>query len=148
MQKIVYSLIMMTLVFSFSCCKSTKEAKNSNNMPLIGTQWMLVSIENEDINNEYALHPFITFDTNGAISGCLGCNSFFGDYQLLRKQKISIEYKGATKRLCDKMSVEKQFLNALKMDINHYQITGDELVLLADKVEVMKFKGVNLEKVE
>lgn len=147
MKKTVFILISISLV-AFSCCKSAKSAKNGRNMPLVGTQWNLTHIEREDIMNDFALRPFLTFDSTGAIRGNLGCNTFFGEYQLLRKNKVRIEYMGATKRLCQKMDVEKKFINALKSDITRYETDGNVLILFSDKKEVMRFTGVDLSEVE
>lgn len=147
MKKTVFILISISLV-AFSCCKSAKSAKNGRNMPLVGTQWNLTHIESEDIMNDFALRPFLIFDSTGAIRGNLGCNTFFGEYQLLRKNKVRIEYKGATKRLCQKMDVEKKFINALKSDITSYETDGNVLILFSDKKEVMRFTGVDLSEVE
>ena len=61
---------------------------------------------------------------------------------------MTIEFQGATKRLCQQMSVERSFLKALKRDINHYQIQGSELILFEEEFEIMRFSGVDLGKVE
>ncbi len=148
MQKIAYSLIFVSLIMAFSCCKSSKSTKSLNKLQLVATQWNLTHIENEDIKNEFALRPFIIFDSAGTLRGNLGCNSFFGEYQLFRKNKIKIDYKGATKRLCDKMEVEKIFINAMKKDITNYKIEKNELILFSDKTEIMRFTGVDFREVE
>ena len=46
------------------------------------------------------------------------------------------------------MDVEKQFISALKQDVNLFQIRGNELILSAGEKEVMRFEGVDLSKVE
>lgn len=148
MKKIIQFSMIMVLVMSFCACKSSKSNKNSGNFPLVNTQWNLDAINGDVISHDFAIRPFITFDSTGVISGSLGCNSFFGEYTVVGKQKINVEYKGSTKRLCQKMEVEKAFMNALKNDINNYQIRGDELFLYNGKTEVLRFTGVDLKSVE
>ena len=46
------------------------------------------------------------------------------------------------------MGVERLFIKALKRDIDHYQIQGNELILFEKEFEIMHFSGVDLGKVE
>lgn len=147
MRKHVYSLMALTLVL-VCCCKTSNKNVKSENYPLIGTQWNLVSLDGKEITKDFALRPFMTFDSTGSVQGNLGCNTFFGIYETSKKHKMTISYQGSTKRLCQKMDVEKQFVKALRREINQYQIKGKELILFADKEEVMRFEGVDLNTVE
>lgn len=136
------------LVLTCSCCKSSKKNVKSGQLPLIDTQWTLEAIESEEIGTDFALRPFIKFDTNYKITGSLGCNSLFGTYSINKKNKMTINYSGSTKRLCQQMSVERKFIKALKRSIDSYEIKGDVLILSADNEELLRFKGVNLNVVE
>jgi heat shock protein HslJ len=138
----------IALILTCSCCKTSKKNVKTEKYPLIGTQWMLSALEGEEFAKEFALHPFIVFDTAGSFQGNLGCNSFFGSYEVTKKQKMRIEFQGATKRLCSKMEVERRFLAILKRDITRYEKHDDELILFSENEELMRFKGVNLEEVE
>ena len=148
MKNILFPLITLMLVLSCCCCKTTKKNVKNEKYPLIGTQWNLVSLEGEEIGNEFALRPFVTFDSAGTLQGNLGCNTFFGTYTVNKKHKMTITYQGSTKRLCGQMKVEKKFITALKRDISSYQLKNDELILVSDDEEIMRFKGVNLNEVE
>lgn len=147
MKKLFFPLIIFVLVLSCSCCKTSKKNVKNEKFPLIGTQWNLVSLEGEEIGNEFALRPFVTFDSTGKIQGNLGCNTFFGNYTV-KKNKMTIAYEGSTKRLCSQMKVERKFITALKQDINSFQLKDDELTLFSNGEEIMRFKGVNLNEVE
>lgn len=147
MQKIIYPIMVITLVLICSCCKTSKNVKNGQ-LSLTGTQWMLESIEGEEIGTDFALRPFIQFDSTHNVTGSLGCNSMFCTYTINKKHKMTIHFESSTKRLCQQMSVERKFIKALKRDINNYEIKGDYLILSADTEEILRFKGVDLKAVE
>lgn len=148
MHKIICPTLAVILVLTCSCCKSSKKNVKSNQLPLIETHWMLESIEGEEIGTDYALRPFIKFDSSYNITGSLGCNSLFGSYSINKKNKMTIHYTGSTKRLCQQMSVERKFIKALKKDIDSYEIRDEKLILFADNKEILVFKGVNINVVE
>ena len=148
MKKSIYFVLTLTLIMLFSCCKTSKKSVGNEQHPLVGTQWNLVALNGKDIGNDFALRPFITFDSAGAVQGNLGCNTFFGTYTATKKHKMTVNFEGSTKRLCTQMDVERNFIKALKLDITRYQIEGNELILFTEKDEVMRFTGVDLGKVE
>lgn len=148
MKHYVITLLAATLIVVGCGCKSSKKSVAGGQYPLVGTQWNLVAIDGEKISSDFALRPFITFDTAGGVQGNLGCNSFFGEYTVSKKHKMTLGYQGSTKRLCSQMDIEKQFMKALKSEITRYEIKGDELIIFADNKEVMRFSGVDLSKVE
>lgn len=148
-KNMIYPLIAAALILSCCCCKTSKKNVANGQYPLIGTQWNLVALEGEEIGADFALRPFITFDTAGNFQGNLGCNTFFGNYSVNKKQKMTFEFKGSTKRLCQQMGVERNFIKALKQDIVRYKIQGNELILYAaEEMEIMRFTGVDLGKAE
>jgi heat shock protein HslJ len=148
MKKLIFPVMAIVLIGLFCGCKTSKKGVSNDNLPLVGTQWNLVAIEGVEIGNDFALRPFLKFDSANNINGNLGCNTLFGTYTVNKKQKMNIEFQGATKRLCQQMSVERQFLKALKRDIDRYQIQGSELILFEEEFEIMRFSGVDLGKVE
>ena len=123
----------------FNCCKTTKKAA-SNDMPLCGTQWNLVDIEQNPLPEMLPIQPYIIFDEEGGYHGNLGCNEFRGTYYQ-DKQKIKLEYSGATKKLCKDMEIEKAFLKALKASVNNFSIDGSTLILSDGSKEIMRFEG-------
>lgn len=148
MRNYVITFVAATLILSGCGCKTSKKSVSDEHYPLVGTQWNLVKLEGAEIGVDFALRPFITFDTADNIQGNLGCNTFFGTYSVNKKHKMTLEFRGATKRLCQNMGVERKFMQALKRDITRYEIVGEELVLFAGDQEVMRFTGVDLGKVE
>ena len=127
-------------ICAFSCHTSKETSSSgSNDIQLCETQWMLTDINCEAIGNSPA-KPFIKFSNDGNISGNLGCNDFFGSY-FVKKDKMNIEYKGSTRKLCSDMAVEKAFSAALKKDISNYVIVGDVLIIREKNQEVLRFKA-------
>ena len=148
MRKVIYSLTAISLILSCSCCKTSKKSVKTEKFPLVGTQWMLEALEGEEISKDFALHPFIVFDSAGSFHGNLGCNTFFGTYEISKKQKMKFQFDGATKRLCSKMEVERRFLTVLRRDVTRYELKNDELTIFSENEELMRFKGVNMDEVE
>ena len=148
MRKVIYSLTAIILILSCSCCKTSKKSVKTEKFPLVGTQWMLEALEGEEISKDFALHPFIVFDSAGSFHGNLGCNTFFGAYEISKKQKMKFQFDGATKRLCSKMEVERRFLTVLRRDVTRYELKNDELTIFSENEELMRFKGVNMDEVE
>ena len=138
MKKLFFISILLTIC-TFSCHTSKETSSSNNETPLYETQWMLTDINCEAIGDA-PKKPFIKFSTDGNISGSLGCNDFFGSCYV-KKDKMSIEYKGSTKKLCSNMDVENAFAAALKKDINNYVIVGDVLIIREKNQEVLRFKA-------
>ncbi len=135
--------------------QSTADAPNGDtatsakkDCKLTETKWMLTHINTMEIKDSPEA-PYITF-VGDRISGNLGCNTFFGTFYASKKGKIDIEYTGSTKRLCNEMQVERDFISALKVDKKSYVISGDILIIRGEKmmedgsrreVEVLRFKA-------
>ncbi len=134
---------LMLLGLAVCCLGGCKTQKSSvaHDLPLQNTQWNLVAINGESIS-EKGVQPYIIFREDGSYSGNSGCNTFFGKY-FSKKQKLELEYSGATKRLCQDMTNEKAFFKALKMNIKTFSITDSTLRLFAGDEEVMIFKGTD-----
>lgn len=137
MKKLILFFVALT-VCALSC--KTEQKTTSTNSPLCETKWQLTYIDCKEIE-ESPETPFIVFAPDGSFSGSLGCNSFFGSY-IVNKENISIEYRGSTKKLCDNMTVEKDFSKALKSQINNYVIVGDVLIVRVKNNEVLRFKAL------
>ncbi len=74
---------------------------------------------------------YIRFDTKDAITGYLGCNSFFGSFTTQDKN-ISFENVGSTKMMCPNMKTEDAFVNALQ-NTKTYEIKGETLNFFDEK---------------
>lgn len=148
MNRIVCPLLAITVILSCCSCKTSKKYAQGEKYPLVGTQWNLVALEGVELDHDFAMRPFVTFDTAGLLRGNLGCNTFFGSYDTNKKHKMTVNYEGSTKRLCQQMGVEKRFTAAWRMDINRYELKGEELILYSGEDEIMRFKGTDLSQKE
>lgn len=148
MNKLFCPLLATILLVCCCCCNTSKKIAKTEKYPLVGTHWSLVSVEGVEISHDFAMRPYVVFDSIGHLQGNLGCNTFFGTYEVNKRHKIKVNYEGATKRLCQQMGMEKQFISAWRQDINHYQIKDGELILYANEEEIMRFSGTDLSKVE
>jgi len=133
-------LFILILLFFVSFAKSRK--KNADNLPLTNTKWIL-----KEVFNQYIYHDpdtaYIVFSDNYTFTGNLGCNIFFGNYNNSKK-RFKFDYVGATKKLCQNMEVEKQFIKALKSDISHYYIEKNKLFFVSKNKVIFTFETTEL----
>jgi heat shock protein HslJ len=136
MKKIIITASLFIILYG---CQSQKKAiELALNKPLQSTVWILKSVEKLNIDSNQLYIPYIVFDTNGRYFGNFGCNKFFGSY-FAKKQKISMDYSGATKKLCSEMEMERIFSKNIKQNISQYKISRDTLILFDNKCEKLKF---------
>jgi len=150
MKRRITVMLLASLTLLLPQCHSSKKMAESTNTPLRLVQWNLLSIEGEALDStEYAVKPYIVFNDNGTFTGSFGCNTFFGDY-FQKKQKLELTYKGATKKLCQQMRVERAMMKAIKKELNRYEISDNLLILYSGKEEIMRFEdsGIRLKPTE
>lgn len=135
--KLIISVFIVLLIIMSSCMTAKKKAEMAQNKPLLETYWVLKSVKGEDIP-KCIITPNIVFHADGRYSGNLGCNTFYGHYTC-GKKRIRMEFEGATKRLCQNMTVEKMFLLQLHAEFKQYEINKDVLILKDKDGEVMRF---------
>lgn len=139
--KKVFIIAAVVIAVCVSGCKSSEKSaeKKAQELSLTQTHWVLSAINGVPVG-EMPDEATIAFDDQGGISGCLGCNTFFGTY-FAKKDKLNIEFKGATKRLCSDMDAEQKYISAIQDDVNSFSIEGDELIIKNKTKEVLRFKG-------
>ena len=134
---LVFMLVVCLIAGITSCVTAKKKAAMAQNKPLTETCWVLTHVKGESIPKSY-ITPYIVFGKDGRYSGNLGCNSFFGNYTC-RKDRIKMEYEGATKKLCQNMKIEKLFMQGLHAEFKKYEIRKDTLYLKDADGEVLRF---------
>lgn len=133
--KITFPILILLLVITG--CKTMESRKHVENKPLIGTNWVLKTIEGKNIP-ETETKVNIVFNDVGQFNGSTGCNRFFGNFTFSKKS-IKIDPTGATKKMCSNMDLEKLFFQTLNKDMNRYLINKDTLLLLSNKNELFRF---------
>ncbi|MDR3048199.1 MAG: META domain-containing protein [Bacteroidales bacterium] len=140
MKKIISTLLVLLLIGNVAFAQ--KKDKKNNNKSLVGVNWVLKTIEKENAP-ESTKTAYILFGEGDRMSGCLGCNQFFGTYTFSKK-KISIDYAGSTKMMCLNNETEQQFSKALKKEIRYFSIQKNVLTLLdRKKNSILTFEAVD-----
>jgi len=135
MKKVLYSFILIGLLFLVSC-SSSKVQNNSGS--LTSSQWSLVSISGKTIDaaSLNSKIPFVVFTPDNGFKGYTGCNEFVGTYKY-EEGKLSLDQGMITKMFCAD-SPETEFLSAIRQTTG-YKISGKELMLYNGTTEVLKF---------
>ncbi|MGI6502473.1 MAG: META domain-containing protein [Candidatus Methanoculleus thermohydrogenotrophicum] len=103
-------------------------------VPLVGTEWTLVSYSLGDAISSVIAGTTITaeFSPDGKIAGSAGCNRYFASYEVAGTA-MTIGPAGSTKIYCGEpegiMEQEGRYLTLLE-SVAGYQIDGDRLDLL------------------
>ncbi len=116
------------------CCRLiAQEAQPSPAGPLEselhGRRWLLERVEGREISG--SPRPFITFTSDGKVTGNAGCNQFGGQAQV-SGNSIRLGPLIATRRACvdqERMNIEQRFLEALER-AHSWRVDRDRLVLL------------------
>ena len=137
MKKISLLFVAFAAFLLLACIASKRAPKP---IPLQSTYWVLTAVEGKSIADIPQIKtPYIIFDTNYKYYGDFGCNQFFGSYNF-GKKRLSMDYAGATKKMCSEMQIEKLFAAALHKEIKYYTIEGNTLTLKdMQKNEVLRF---------
>ncbi len=104
--------------------------------------WLLIQLGGNPIDSVGLTEtPFLVFlPGEKKIHGKTSCNSFFGHYDLKSPTNLNLSGLGTTKRYCQNMWVENQFVQALSSTAL-FQLEGD-LLIFRDPAnnEIARFK--------
>lgn len=131
----IYGLFFL---FLLSACAIKNKPKFQDNANLAPSSWLLISLDNEDVNDTTIT---LNFDEENRINGYSGCNSFFASYSQ-NNDSLKIEKIGSTKRFCENLSaLETLYLNGLERVVTFYFSDKKkyQLILLTDKNEKIIF---------
>jgi len=129
MKKIIATFALATVIVS---CGSQPTANSKTSQEsLLGTLWSL----SENVKGK---NPTLKIE-EGRVSGNAGCNSYFGTFAGdMVTGNFSVKEVGSTKMMCENMSTETNFLNALN-EANSYTVKGNTLELYKGKLLLLKF---------
>ncbi|MBO4741947.1 MAG: META domain-containing protein [Bacteroidales bacterium] len=142
MRKII--VLAFTAMLFMTCCKSSKNTANGvQENHDVNTVWVLKTLKNKTMAfGENDRIVTINFNPEARqISGCSGCNTYFGTYNEPKKGKLVFEPIVATKMACPQsmMDTERSYLSTLRK-VNGYNITDGLLNLLQDETVVLSFE--------
>lgn len=129
MKKIISLAAMLILSLS---CSNVSVAGKKESVQLNNTSWVLE--ENSKTNAGITLEI-----AKGRVSGFSGCNNYFSELTTHPKGIFQVKSIGATRMLCENISVEEDYLNLLEK-VNKYVISETSLELYKDNVLLLKFK--------
>ncbi len=123
-------LTIFTAVILASC--ATSGSKTSTVQPNIdNTKWKLA----DDVRGSV---PTLAIE-NGKVNGNAGCNNYFGEVTMNSDTgSLSAQNIGSTKKFCENMNVENNFLQMLEQ-IDRYMVNGNTLELYKGNLLLMKF---------
>jgi len=100
------------------------------NSELVEKYWKLIEIFGESIKpGDTQSDAYITLHTLGnRVNGNLGCNSFFGKYELRGENQIKFSSVGSTMMMCMNITVEDKMKQVLERADSYYA-QNDTLVL-------------------
>ena len=100
------------------------------NSAIVEKYWKLIELFGEPVNQEEGMtNAFMTLHTIGnRVNGNLGCNSFFGSYELRGENQIKFSQIGSTMMMCLNLDTENKMKQVLERADN-YTVQGDTLVL-------------------
>lgn len=135
-----------TIMFAFisslllSAC-STNSLEKENNMEksvLENSKFQAIELNNIAVKNSEKV-AFISFESDSKIHGNLGCNNFFGSYQLI-KNELNLGQVGSTMMMCQNMDTEREFLDVLQ-NTKTYKLENNILELFnKDGKNIAKFR--------
>lgn len=139
--KLILSTSIATFVLFTGCTTPNTNETIKSDVPLTNTYFKALNL-NGNKAEVFEREAHIKFEEKGAMSGYLGCNSFFGSFKTQDKN-INFENIGSTKMMCPNMKTEDAFANVLQ-NTKTYEIKGETLNLFDEKGEkISTFQAVN-----
>lgn len=145
MKKLI--VIILGLLVLTTGCKSHKNAATVQVKPQFEpeVEWKLMSIKGKQVSyNEDQKLATVQFNPeSGVISGCAGCNRFFGNFKDLGEGKMELSDISSSKMMCPEnfMKIENLYLPVLRKvdgyELGEYRLElkqGDKVVLTFEKL--------------
>jgi heat shock protein HslJ len=106
--------------------------------------WKLVELNGNPVTfPESAVAVFILMNSDGTVSGNLGCNSFSGSFTLQEGNRISFSQLVNTQKMCIDMSIETEMIRVLQ-SADNYNLNEKQLVLnRARMAPLARFEVIN-----
>ena len=134
MRRVFFVMTIVFLVCGMYSCKQANTAAKSGaagvNSELTNKYWKLVELMGEPVvyPEGYPKEAYISFKSDGSVSGNSGCNTFHGKYVLENVDRIRFSQMVSTQMMCIDMSIETKLLQVLNTADSYYS-KGDTFVL-------------------
>lgn len=145
--KKLLTLLLLGLCLVGTGCRSHKQSALVQVQPKFDAEveWKLTSIRGKQVTyaDDQKLATVQFNPESGVISGCAGCNRFFGNYRDLGEGHLQLSDISSTKMMCPEtfMKIENLYLPTLnKVDgyeLGEYQLQlfqGDKVVLTFERL--------------
>ena len=110
--------------------------------PLAETKWRLVELNGNTVDPTTRRDYFINFDSkSGKFKAFVGCNRITGTYFMKSAKKLAFSKVIATKRGCDNIKFENNFITTLQKTDN-YMVEGNMLHLHSGKLAIAKLEAI------
>lgn len=123
--------LILTTIIAAALVSCTSVSGPKKQVSISGTSWILA----DQVKGNA---PTLMIE-DGKINGNAGCNNYFGQVNMdATVGNFSAGNVGATKKMCENMSVEDNYLKLLGQ-VNKYKVNGKTLELYKDNLLLLKF---------
>ena len=125
------SIVCTSILLLLASCSPNGASKSQITFPLIGTTWIIESVNDELLETQV----FIKLDEENRLTGFAGCNRFFSNF-IVGEDQLEFGLAGSTKMMCPDMETEKLIFSVIDRT-RAYKIKEDNLLLLNEKKELL-----------
>ena len=110
--------------------------------PLAETKWRLVQLNGNNVDPTTRKDYYMNFDSkSGTFKAFVGCNRITGTYFMKATKKLSFSKISATKKGCDNINFENDFIKTIQKTDN-YMVEGNVLHLHSGKLAIAKLEAI------
>ncbi len=124
MNKNILIFLKVAIVLLFAGC----HASSIQQVPTIGVDWMLATVNGKDVKNSGEREAYIRFDEKKRLQGFGGCNLLMGSYEFANEGKLGFSKIASTMMACPYLEEERKFFDALEAT-SRYTVNNDILTL-------------------
>lgn len=125
------SIVCTSILLLLASCSPDGASKSQNSFPLIGTTWIIESVNDELLETQV----FIKLNEDNRLSGFAGCNRFFSNF-IVGEDQLEFGLVGSTKMMCPDMETESLVFSVIDRT-RAYKIKEDTLLLLNEKRQLL-----------
>lgn len=110
--------------------------------PLAETKWRLIELNGNTVDPTTRRDYYMNFDSkSGTFKAFVGCNRITGSYFMKAAKKLAFSKVSATKRGCDNINFENDFIKTIPKTDN-YMVEGNVLHLHSGRLAIAKLEAI------